>query len=298
MSSILIRRTDGSTTALNTLVYGSSSPSKLIEGIGFIQRFEVAPGETSEIIRLDHHLTLNRKGNFTLTSTHEGQRQGDRQVDPGHVHFRPALMPHSSTWNGETTFTVIALSPTFVQTCAIDLFKQDLSRATFRPIIAEQDHFCWALGSRLEAAAYDEVQSPHVFVEEVATVLAMHLLLTYGNANAKSAISQVALTETRLNQLYDYIEDHIYEDIRLDDLASLCGLSKYYFCRQFKQLTGLSPHQYIIRRRIEIAKQLLARPNLTIRAVSECLEFASHSQFTAFFRRYTGVTPQVFRQRL
>lgn len=297
MTSIKIRRRDGSVAALNTLVDGSSSPVKLIEGIGFVQRFEVAAGETSEIIRLDHHLTLNRRGNFTLTSTHEGQRLGSRQVGAGHIHFRPALMPHSSVWDGETAFTVIALNPTFVQTCAIDLFKQ-VCLTTFHPVIAQQDQLCWALGSRFEAAAYDEVQSPRVFVEEVATVLAMHLLLTYGGSVSTHAVSHIALTETKLKQLYDYIEDHIGEDIGLHELASLCGLSKYHFCRQFKQITGMTAHQYVIHRRIEAAKRLLAKRELTIRAVSECLGFASHSQFTAFFRKYTRVTPQVFRQRL
>jgi len=298
MTSIQIRRADGSIAALNTLVSGSSTLAKLVEGIGFVQRFEVAAGETSEITRLDHHLTLNRRGNFTLTSAHEGQRQGDRQVNPGHVHFRPALMSHSSLWNGETAFTVIAFNPTFVQTCAIDLFKQDLSLATFRPMIADHNQLCWALGSQLEAAVYDETPPPHVFIEELATVLAMHLLLTYGSAVLQSSVSQVALTQAKLKQLYDYIEAHICEDIRLSELANLCGLSKYHFCRQFKKITGFTPHQYIIRRRIDAAKQLLAKPNLTIGAISEHLGFASHSQFTAFFRRHAGVTPQRFRQAL
>ncbi|NEQ25315.1 MAG: helix-turn-helix transcriptional regulator, partial [Microcoleus sp. SIO2G3] len=149
-----------------------------------------------------------------------------------------------------------------------------------------------------ETAVYDETPPPHAFIEELATVLAMHLLLTYGSAVLQSSVSQVALTKAKLKQLLDYIEDHICEDIRLSELASLCDLSKYHFCRQFKKLTGLTPHQYIIRRRIDVAKQLLAKPNLTIAAISEQLGFASHSQFTAFFRRYAGVTPQGFRQTL
>lgn len=296
--SIQVKRTDGVVTALDTLVNGAISSVKFVEGIGTIQRFHLPAGETSEIVRLDHHLTLNRKGTFTLSSTHEGQRKGDRCVRAGHIHFRPALMPHSSMWDGETEFTVIALNSTFIQTCASDLFKQDLSLVTFQPIIAKQDQLCWELGSRLDLAAYEEIQLPHSYIEEVVTLLAMHLLLISGNVTSQRAITPAALTQATLQQLYDYIEEHIGEDIRLNDLASLCGLSKYHFCRQFKKITGQTPHQHIIQRRLEAAKRLLAKRELTIGAISESLGFVNHSQFTAFFRRYIGVTPQTFRQGL
>lgn len=296
--SIQIKRKDGVLTALDTLVSGSIGSVKFVERIGTVQRFDLSAGETPEIIRLDHHLTLNRKGTFTLNSTHEGQRKGARRVGAGHIHFRPALMPHSSTWDGETVFTVIALNSTFIQTCATDLFKQDLSLVTFRPMLAEREQLCWELGSRLELAAHEEIQLPHAYIEEVATLLAMHLLLISGNATSQNAVSSTALTKPNLKQLHDYIEDHICEDISLNELAGLCGLSKYHFCRQFKKLTGQTPHQYIIQHRIEAAKRLLTKRELTIGAVSEYLGFTSHSQFTAFFRRYVGVTPQTFRQKL
>ncbi|WP_290884060.1 helix-turn-helix transcriptional regulator [Fischerella sp.] len=68
--------------------------------------------------------------------------------------------------------------------------------------------------------------------------------------------------------------------------------------RLFKQAMGLTPRQYVIRCRIETAKRLLAKWELSITEISDRLGFTSHSHFTTFFRKHTGITPTAYRRGL
>jgi AraC family transcriptional regulator len=84
----------------------------------------------------------------------------------------------------------------------------------------------------------------------------------------------------------------------LAELAAIVRLSQYHFAHLFKQSTGISPHQYLIRWRIERAKQLLAMGNLSIAAIAQTVGFASQGHFTYHFKRLVGVTPRVFHSHL
>jgi AraC family transcriptional regulator len=95
-----------------------------------------------------------------------------------------------------------------------------------------------------------------------------------------------------------YIEEHLAEHIPLAAIAQLVRLSPYYFCRAFKQSFGLPPHRYHNRRRIELAKALLAKPASTVTDVGLAVGFSETSSFTAAFRKATGLTPTAYRRSL
>ncbi|MEM1392749.1 MAG: helix-turn-helix transcriptional regulator [Cyanobacteria bacterium P01_H01_bin.150] len=80
----------------------------------------------------------------------------------------------------------------------------------------------------------------------------------------------------------------------LNELARLVQISPYHFTRQFKKSTALPPHQYIIRTRVERAKQLLKQGNLTIAQVAYVVGFSHQSHLNRHFKRLVGVTPKVF----
>jgi AraC family transcriptional regulator len=78
---------------------------------------------------------------------------------------------------------------------------------------------------------------------------------------------------------------------------SQCRLSPYYFARQFKQATGLPPHQYVVVRRVGRAKQLLqTRSDLSLSEVAAHAGFSDQSQLANLFKRLVGVTPGQFRK--
>ena len=79
-------------------------------------------------------------------------------------------------------------------------------------------------------------------------------------------------------------------------MAAVARLSTYHFARQFKRATGLPPHQFIIMRRVERAKQILhAGTDLSLAEVAVDAGFSDQSQFTHHFKRLVGVTPGQFR---
>jgi len=93
----------------------------------------------------------------------------------------------------------------------------------------------------------------------------------------------------------EYIEDHLDSEIALEDLAATVHLSAYHFARLFKASTGLPPHQYVIARRIERAKQLLRDDDLSLAQVAARVGFWDQGHFTRHFKRLVGVTPKHFR---
>jgi AraC family transcriptional regulator len=74
-------------------------------------------------------------------------------------------------------------------------------------------------------------------------------------------------------------------------------LSPHHFSRVFKRVTGLSPHQYVLSQRIQLARQLLTETKLSIAEVAHDVGFYDQSHFTYHFKRLVGVTPNAIRER-
>jgi AraC family transcriptional regulator len=105
-----------------------------------------------------------------------------------------------------------------------------------------------------------------------------------------------ALPQVRLRAVVAYIEEHLDAGLTLGQIAAAARLSPYHFARQFKAATGLPPHQYVILRRVERAKQLLqAVTDLSLAEVAASAGFSDQSQLSHHFRRLVGVTPGQFR---
>jgi AraC-like DNA-binding protein len=85
-------------------------------------------------------------------------------------------------------------------------------------------------------------------------------------------------------------------NLDLKDLASECGLSISYFCRAFRVSTGLAPHQWQIKRRIEVAKSLLRDNRKCLAEIAVGCGFTDQSHFTRIFTREVGTSPGQWRR--
>ena len=96
----------------------------------------------------------------------------------------------------------------------------------------------------------------------------------------------------RMQRCKEHLDENVCDTpLRVSDLATMCGVSEVYFRAEFKKFYGSSPLEYIKKRRIEIARQLLSTGLYNVTQVAERAGFDSISYFSAEFRRLTGETP-------
>jgi AraC family transcriptional regulator len=134
-----------------------------------------------------------------------------------------------------------------------------------------------------------------LYAESLATLLALQLLRHHSSAGLPAPRHAGRLSPALLARATEYVEEHLGEDLPLAALAGAVGLSPYHFARLFRETTGLSPHQYLIRRRVERAKLLLATTERSLAAIAHDVGFASSSHLATHFRRLVGVTPRQCR---
>ena len=95
----------------------------------------------------------------------------------------------------------------------------------------------------------------------------------------------------------EYINHHITEDLKIDQICASCYLSKYHFCRLFKEKIGLTVMDYILKTRVTMAKELLWEADLSVTEISESCGFSSISYFSRAFKNETGVSPLQYKKR-
>jgi AraC-like DNA-binding protein len=126
-----------------------------------------------------------------------------------------------------------------------------------------------------------------------AKLIARHATLSH--PTSKPAVA--ALTRWRLKRVVDFVDAHLADPIGLADLAAATGLSRMHFAAQFRAATGLRPHEYLLRRRIERAQTLLSASRLPLCEVALDVGFKSQAHFTTVFARFVGETPNAWRHR-
>jgi AraC-like DNA-binding protein len=104
------------------------------------------------------------------------------------------------------------------------------------------------------------------------------------------------LPGARLRRVSEYVDLNLHRNVPLAELSAVAHMSRYHFARLFRQSTGESPHRFVLRRRIDRAKLLLADGARSIEVVAAAVGFRSANHFTTTFRRMVGVTPSAYRR--
>jgi AraC-like DNA-binding protein len=103
------------------------------------------------------------------------------------------------------------------------------------------------------------------------------------------------LTAGAMRRVREYVAAHLNQRMELTELAAVAGLSVYHFAREFKHSAGVTPHCYIIQKRVEHAQAMLTRTDLSVAEIAIAAGYSDQSQLTRHFRQVLGTTPRSFR---
>jgi AraC-like DNA-binding protein len=142
----------------------------------------------------------------------------------------------------------------------------------------------------------DKAPMSQMHFDALTISLGVQLLRRWSNAAASPAPSRGGLAPYQLRRVTDYIGDRLTDELSLQEPSGLVGLSAHHFCRVFKQSTGLPPHRWQIRQRVERAKALMLDTDLSLAEIAVATGFADQSHFTTVFRKTVGDTPNAWRR--
>ena len=182
---------------------------------------------------------------------------------------------------------------------ASEVMDGPVSSVTLADVLRTEDPMMnWALGA-IAQEAHANGLGGSLYVDSIARALVIHLLRAYASISSRSAANRGALSAAQARMVREYIDTHIADTLDLPTLASSIGLdhAPCSFARHFRRYFGKPPHTYLIDRRLERARRLLAQSGLAIKDIATECGFSDQAHLTRLFRRTHGITPAAFRRQ-
>ena len=267
------------------LLFGSSSSS-------------LAPGAEGGAFRKNHKLYVTVGGGTsrTVVSTDGAPRYEGRDV-VGHVSFIPAERQNQGWYKGELLECLsLELPPNWIEKC---LDGRDLSTVEFLPVTNRFDPLIFNAMAALREETEIGGPAGRLFAETAATLIALHLIRQYSNVGATIAHrNRQEIGQNHFERAIEFMEANLGSELTLDALAEVADLPVSTFVHRFRSATRMSPHKYLIHRRVERSQQLLRSSDVSIAEIAYQLGFSSQSHFSTVFRTWVGESPARFRRRL
>ncbi len=191
--------------------------------------------------------------------------------------------------------TLCALDSHFIRSILSELDRQPRTEPIIRPKLED------SAIRRLMTLLLEEVRaggpSGKLYCDSLAHALAIRYLLLGERPQHQRADSGVsALPPHALKRVLERIEHSFQSEVSLASLAEEAGYSRGHFLKMFRTSTGMTPHHYLLKRRIDHARSLLKRPEISIIDVAADCGFSSQAHLTQVFREHVGVTPGDYRR--
>jgi AraC family transcriptional regulator len=153
-----------------------------------------------------------------------------------------------------------------------------------------------ALMNALNAERIAGFTTGQLYLDSVEMALADVLVRNYADERIAARQYRDGLPLVRLRRVRDFIEANLNANVSLSSLAEESGYSRAHFAKMFRKATGMSPHRYVLARRVDHVRSLLKRKNLTLIGIAASCGFSSQAHMSKVFREFTGLTPGEVRR--
>ena len=182
--------------------------------------------------------------------------------------------------------------------CILQDLDIDPARVKLRYEAVSCDPFVEQIALAINRELDFETSSGRLFIESLGHTLSTYLLHRYLesalNVKPHSDLPR-PMDQRRLSRVMEFIDARIDENFTVADMAAVACMSTAHFARSFKASVGRTPHQFISRKRLELAQQLLADPYRSMAEIALSTGFSSQSNFARAFRQANGMTPGGYR---
>src|SRR2546425_4402975 len=203
---------------------------------------------------------------------------------------------HEGEWVGLMTVTHLQLGISDAALMAAS--NKPNGEVELRPHRKFADSRLGALVTAVHAEMVAGFPNGRLFLDSVEQAMAVALVGGYAVRQRPVQTSRGGLGPARLRRIRELVHAKLEDDLSLDEMAQSVGLSTAHFARMFRKSTCETPHQFVLRQRLERAKALLRAPNARVLDVAVACGFKTQQHFAQGFRHVCGVSPTEYRQDL
>jgi AraC family transcriptional regulator len=242
---------------------------------------------------------------YTVVSFLRGATFIERRTDSGwtKAHWSPgdvSVLPRSERshwrWTEEIDVCHVYLTEAFVSRICAEIMDRCVADVQLHVVMKTHDPVVTGAVAAVMHEAQQQELGNALYVEAVATQLAVHLLRNYASVTFREPSGKGRLSPAQVRRLTEYIDSRLHESPNLETLAEVAGLGVWSFTRHFRESFGRTPHAYVIERRIDRARRLLTQGCMPIKEVASACGFADQAHMTRVFQAHLHTTPAALRR--
>jgi AraC family transcriptional regulator len=205
----------------------------------------------------------------------------------------PAGTEQKIAWHDPLDLAVVGIDEQYFR----DLLERALESSSFElvPAFAADNPLLISLLIRLS----EEIRQPgplSVLKGQALTDLFLLQLAESHSTLSKQLVAPGNADRKRFSEVVEYIENNLTKTLTLQEIADVAGLSSFHFLRQFKRTFQLTPHDYVLQRRIERSKLLLQCGRYSIQEIAVAVGFVDPGHFSKAFKQRAGISPSQYRR--
>jgi len=241
---------------------------------------------------LDHFIHVVRAGACDYQVSTAGKTR-KFAANPGSIFVLPRGTVDELLWSGPILRIAVSIHPERLVSAL-----EETAHGRDMDLIEQWDLTDRNISALLLAMTTDlEEGSPagRLYGDSLANALAVYLLKRHTGQHCVASTYCGGLPRHRLKRVLDYIAANMAADVSLEQLAAVAGMSSHYFAELFRQSTGCAPHRYVLSQRIELAKERLRDPRISVIDAGLDAGFQNPSHFARTFRKLVGTSPSRYK---
>jgi AraC-like DNA-binding protein len=224
-----------------------------------------------------------------------GHRWTSHDFEKDSIYIRDLADDYRAELRRGFDFVLVELSGVFMANACYE--RNGSSTPSVSSLAGRKDPILGHLAQILSLTLERQSEASPLFVEQLGVTIGTHLIDRYGNASSESTNKSRRLSGLHEARAKDMLLAKEQGKVSIEEIANACNLSRSYFIRAFRETTHRTPHQWLLERRIERARDLLKHSDSSLSDIAMACGFSDQSHFTRTFSQFVGTPPGTWRRQ-